>query len=32
MVNVKDYYGYIKEQFPEVTLKDIKRILNYGFK
>lgn len=32
MVNVKDYYEYIKEQFPEVTLKDIKRILNYGFK
>ena len=26
------YYEYIKEQFPEVTLKDIKRILNYGFK
>lgn len=32
MVDVKDYYEYIKEQFPEVTLKDIKRILKYGFK
>lgn len=32
MVNVKDYYEYIKGQFPEVALKDIKRILNYGFK
>lgn len=32
MVNVKNYYEYIKQQFPEVTLKDIKRILNYGFK
>lgn len=32
MVDVKDYYEYIKQQFPEVTLKDIKRILNYGFK
>lgn len=32
MVNVKDYYSYIKEQFPEVSMADIKRILNYGFK
>ena len=32
MVNVKDYYEYIKQQFPEVSMKDIKRILNYGFK
>ena len=32
MVNVKDYYDYIKQQFPDVSTKDIKRILNYGFK
>lgn len=32
MVNVKNYYEYIKQQFPEVSKKDIKRILNYGFK
>lgn len=30
--HVKDYYDYIYKQFPDVSKKDIKRILNFGWK
>lgn len=29
---ISDYYDIIQERFPEVSLKDIKYILNYGWK
>jgi hypothetical protein len=30
--NIKDYYEQVAEQFPEVDIADIKRILNFGFR
>ena len=30
--NIKDYYEQVAEQFPQVDMADIKRILNFGFR